>query len=168
MAAPLLLYLWVSIGAVMMPSFVAASENASAAANPSSIAATTIKDKSLTGSVHFFELENFKGYSIEVQVHWANTCYNIECFDNRASSAWWDLPADGNFSGDAYLGFYDDPDCRGMMHLFNLRHKELVTELATWSKLNKKVSSFMVLSTATYPLHYVLECANDTHGYSSA
>lgn len=108
----------------------------------------------------------FTGHNTEIQIHWANTCYNIDCFDDKTSSAKWDLPADGVFNNDAYLGFYDDPDCRGMMHLFNLRDKKNVSDLATWSNLDDKVSSVMVLMVGPTPLHYVLECADDTHAYT--
>lgn len=114
------------------------------------------------GSLTLYEFKDFAGYNLIIPIEAADTCYNLKCFDNMVSSAIWDLPADGNFNNDACLAFYTDLNCMGMMHVFNIRDKDRVTDLSNGSKLDNNVSAVMVLRTRTTPLSIVKECANDT------
>lgn len=114
-------------------------------------------DDSVFASVELFERADFDGFGVKVPIHEANTCYNVDCFDEKASSARWKLPAD------AYLGFYEDQNCRGTKnHWFNIYDKRAnVTDLSKNGDLDNVVSSIIVLKFGAGPLRYVRKCGDD-------
>lgn len=82
---------------------------------------TTSVSSPFSGTIQLCERTNFKGYSVSMPIKTPNACYNVDCFDNKASSAAWDLPVDGNFNKHASLAMFTDKNCKGKMHVWNLR-----------------------------------------------
>lgn len=117
-----------------------------------------IYDVFLSGSVELFATADFNGFSTKIEIHAANACYNSNCYDQKTGSATWELSPDGVFNSDAYIAFYEDQDCQGMMHMFNLRDRKNVTDLDELSNLDGEVSSLMVLKIGATPLSYVKKC----------
>lgn len=115
-------------------------------------------DDSEFASVVLYEYEDLMGFSAQIPIHEPNTCYNINCFDDKTSSATWKLPTD------AYLGFYENANCKGRVEWFDIHDKRTnVTELYPLnSDLDNQVSSIIVLKFGAGPLKYVKECASDT------
>lgn len=120
------------------------------------------------GTVHMFERANFKGYWVLMSIKLPDACYDVDCFDNKASSAAWDLPADGNFGDYAYLAMFTDKNCKGMMHVWNLCTDKNDTNLAEKARMNDQVSSIMVMKTSMTPISYVKSCSGDTFVFNSS
>lgn len=116
-------------------------------------------DTRFPGSLTLYEFANFAGYHVQITIGAADTCYNLKCFGDKISSASWDLPANGDFNSGAYLAFYTDANCSGMMHVFNISDKDSVVDLSDGSKLDNRVSAVMVLKTTTNPLGVVDGCS---------
>lgn len=114
-------------------------------------------DATVLGKVVMYEYEDLMGFSAAIPVHKVNTCYNMNCFDDKMSSAKWDLPSDW------FIGFYADANCSGVNHWFRVSDHENVTDLyAVDSDLDNTVSSVVVLKFGAGALTYTKECTNDT------
>lgn len=114
------------------------------------------------GSVELYEHPNYEGFNMVMPIKAFDTCYNIDCFDNTASSAKWDLPPAGNFDHHGYLAIFTDKDCAGMMHLWNLEKYKNDSDLAAKTHMDNDVTSIMVVRATMTPTSYVKECSGGT------
>lgn len=101
------------------------------------------RDGMSLGSIRLFEHAEFVGFRFEMPIYKAATCYNLDCYDNRANSAIWDLPGDGEHGGDAYIYLFEDSDCVGAAQWFNIHLVDRVVDLG--QPLANKLSSILVV-----------------------
>jgi hypothetical protein len=67
-----------------------------------------------SGKVTFYKNANFEGLAYEWPVTETQLCYNLSCFDNKASSIKWEgLPAFGQFKRTSRIAFFTGRDCTG-------------------------------------------------------
>ncbi|KAG2766571.1 hypothetical protein PC129_g11542 [Phytophthora cactorum] len=65
-----------------------------------------------SGLVTFYENAEFGGSKYEWNITETQLCYNLACFDNKASSVKWEgLPKTGNFHGKSRIAFFTGHDC---------------------------------------------------------
>lgn len=115
------------------------------------------------GTVDLFERKNFKGIKASVAIVYPNACYNLDCFNNTASSAMWDLPADGVYNnGTAYLAMYSKSDCKGDRYIWDLHDFKNDSNLRVDAHMNDQVTSVMVMKTAMNPSSFVRKCSGGT------
>lgn len=101
------------------------------------------------GSITLYEGDDFAGYNFLMPIFRAKTCYNLDCYNNRVSSAIWKLPPDGE-NEDAHIYLYDLLDCEGSSESFDIRNTDRVASLS--GELANKVSSIMVMRTSGTPV----------------
>ncbi|GMF34472.1 unnamed protein product [Phytophthora lilii] len=66
------------------------------------------------GTVTFHSKAYFKGSSYPWGISETQRCYNLACWDNKASSVKWEgLPKTGSFNGKARIAFFTGKDCTG-------------------------------------------------------
>ncbi|KAG1684666.1 hypothetical protein DVH05_024686 [Phytophthora capsici] len=66
------------------------------------------------GSVTFYTNAEFSGLKYEWNITEAQLCYNLACFDNKASSVKWEgLPKAGSYNGKSRIAFFTGRDCTG-------------------------------------------------------
>ncbi|POM62394.1 hypothetical protein PHPALM_28456 [Phytophthora palmivora] len=67
-----------------------------------------------TGQVTFYQNAEFSGSEYEWNITETQLCYNLACFNNKASSVkWGGLPKTGNFNGKSRIAFFTGRDCAG-------------------------------------------------------
>lgn len=114
------------------------------------------------GSVTLYERKDFSGPWVNVVVKTPDTCYNLDCFNNKASSVSWDLPAGGNFDNHGYLTVFADMNCKRKLRSWNLRKYVYDSNLAAKAYVNENVSSILVTKTSMVPKSYVKKCSGGT------
>ncbi|ETI42010.1 hypothetical protein F441_12749 [Phytophthora nicotianae CJ01A1] len=66
------------------------------------------------GTVTFYSDVYFKGSTYPWGISKTQRCYNLACWDNRASSVKWEgLPTKGSFNGESRIAFFTGKDCTG-------------------------------------------------------
>lgn len=66
------------------------------------------------GTVTFYKNVEFDGSEYAWAITETQLCYNLACFDNKASSVkWHGLPKTGNFNGNSRIAFFTARDCTG-------------------------------------------------------
>ncbi|EGZ07345.1 hypothetical protein PHYSODRAFT_528482 [Phytophthora sojae] len=102
------------------------------------------------GTVTFYQDVEFKGSKYEWGISKTHRCYNLACWDNRASSVKWDgLPTVGSFDGKARIAFFTGKDCTGDSRdwptngVINGKKDNYPMDF-TLDKINDAVSSFIV------------------------
>ncbi|KAH7482023.1 hypothetical protein KRP22_012427 [Phytophthora ramorum] len=66
------------------------------------------------GTVKFYADVEFEGATYPWGISKTQRCYNLSCWDNRASSVKWEgLPTSGSFSGKSRIAFFTGKDCTG-------------------------------------------------------
>ncbi|KAF4128089.1 hypothetical protein GN958_ATG22742 [Phytophthora infestans] len=67
-----------------------------------------------SGLVTFYEDVEFDGAKHEWNITETQLCYNLACFDDKASSVKWEgLPKIGGFHGKSRIAFFTGQDCSG-------------------------------------------------------
>uniref|UniRef100_H3GPH3 3-hydroxyacyl-CoA dehydrogenase NAD binding domain-containing protein n=1 Tax=Phytophthora ramorum TaxID=164328 RepID=H3GPH3_PHYRM len=62
----------------------------------------------------YANLGQFEGATYPWGISKTQRCYNLSCWDNRASSVKWEgLPTSGSFSGKSRIAFFTGKDCTG-------------------------------------------------------
>lgn len=96
------------------------------------------------GSVTLYDRRDFKEPWVKVAVKTPDTCYNLDCFNNKASSAAWDLPGGGSFDNTGYLTVFADMNCKRKLGTWSLLQYETNSNLAMTAYMNDNVSSILV------------------------
>lgn len=106
------------------------------------------------GTVKFYADVEFKGTMYPWGISKTQRCYNLSCFDNRASSVKWDgLPTKGDFNGKSRIAFFTGKDCTGDSRDwptdgYSNNKKGNYPMDFTLDGINDKVSSFIVWETS--------------------
>ncbi|KAH7482015.1 hypothetical protein PRNP1_010647 [Phytophthora ramorum] len=65
-------------------------------------------------TVTFYKNAEFEGSAYAWGITETQLCYNLSCFDNKASSVkWTGLPETGSFDGKSRIAFFTGKDCTG-------------------------------------------------------
>jgi len=101
------------------------------------------------GTVTFYEDVGFEGQSYPWDVWKTQHCYNLACWDNKASSVKWkNLPSKGSLHGESRIAFYTDKDCKGDVRHWPTEVNGHYAEDLTLDGVNDKVTSFMIWETS--------------------
>lgn len=103
-----------------------ASVIASLAAQP---AAELCCEEKPIGLVDLFDHDGYRGFRFEMPIYHSEACYNIDCYNDRASSGVWKLPKDGDYDGTGYFVMYDGFNCTGTSLNFTTRDTDKVRDL---------------------------------------
>ncbi|KAJ8576884.1 hypothetical protein ON010_g2326 [Phytophthora cinnamomi] len=96
------------------------------------------------GVVIFYEKTHFNGQSFPWFIDTAQKCYDMSCFNDKATSVKWQgLPQKGSFNGKAHIAFYKNSECTGYYLEWTTEEKNYPLDL-TLDKMNDDISSFMV------------------------
>ncbi|ETI41999.1 hypothetical protein F441_12771 [Phytophthora nicotianae CJ01A1] len=97
-----------------------------------------------SGLVTFYENVEFAGSKYEWNITETQLCYNLACFDNKASSVKWDgLPKTGNFHGKSRIAFFTGKDCSGDSRDWPTDEDNYPMDF-TLDGINDAVSSFII------------------------
>ncbi|KAL3669377.1 hypothetical protein V7S43_005773 [Phytophthora oleae] len=79
-----------------------------------SVVLLTSSASAWTGSVTFYKNAEFSGSKYEWNLTESQLCYNLACFDNKASSVKWEgLPKAGSYNGKSRIAFFIGRACTG-------------------------------------------------------
>ncbi|KAL3669388.1 hypothetical protein V7S43_005784 [Phytophthora oleae] len=100
------------------------------------------------GTVTFYSDVYFKGPTYPWGISKSQRCYNLACWDNRASSVKWEgLPTKGSFNGKSRIAFFTEKDCKGDSRDWPTYEGNYPQDF-TLDKINDDVSSFIVWETS--------------------
>jgi hypothetical protein len=101
------------------------------------------------GTVTFFQDVDFKGSEYPYGISQSQRCFQLSCWDNKASSVKWEgLPSSGIYGGKARIAFYTDKYCRGKVRHWPTDIDGYYPEDLTLDSLNDQGTSFMVWETS--------------------
>uniref|UniRef100_K3WLV7 Uncharacterized protein n=1 Tax=Globisporangium ultimum (strain ATCC 200006 / CBS 805.95 / DAOM BR144) TaxID=431595 RepID=K3WLV7_GLOUD len=101
------------------------------------------------GQVTFYENAYFGGNAFTVNLSTSQRCFNLGCFNDRASSIKWsNLIQSGNFNGYSEIAFYSDADCNGDRKTWRIADNNFPQNLE-FDNLNDRITSFMIRETST-------------------
>ncbi|OWY94410.1 hypothetical protein PHMEG_00035874 [Phytophthora megakarya] len=103
------------------------------------------------GTVTFYQDVEFKGSTYPWGISKTQRCYNLACWDNKASSVKWKgLPSKGSFSDKSRIAFYTDGNCKGDVRHWPTDAADDDGDTGHYPKdftldfVNDKITSFMV------------------------
>uniref|UniRef100_K3WLV6 Uncharacterized protein n=1 Tax=Globisporangium ultimum (strain ATCC 200006 / CBS 805.95 / DAOM BR144) TaxID=431595 RepID=K3WLV6_GLOUD len=97
------------------------------------------------GQVTFYENAYFGGNAFTVNLSTSQRCFNLGCFNDRASSIKWsNLVTSSTWGGDyPYIAFYTDANCGGAVREWRIVENNFPQNLA-FDGINDAVTSFMI------------------------
>jgi hypothetical protein len=107
------------------------------------------------GTVTFYQDVNFDGTEYPWGVSQTQHCYNLSCWNEKASSVKWEgLPSSGSFDGKSRIAFYTDTNCKGDVRHWPTDVDGHYPEDFTLDGVNDKVTSFMIWETSKKATHW--------------
>jgi hypothetical protein len=101
------------------------------------------------GTVTFYQDEDFDGQEYPWVISKTQHCYNLSCWDSRASSVdWKGLPSSGSFDGQARIAFYTDKAYKGDVRHWPTDVNGHHPKDFTLDFVNDKITSFMIWETS--------------------
>ncbi|KAF1318245.1 hypothetical protein FI667_g14078, partial [Globisporangium splendens] len=96
------------------------------------------------GQVTFYENAYFGGNAFTVNLSTSQRCFNLGCFNERASSVKWsNLIRNGAFNGYSEIAFFSDADCNGDRKSWRIADNNFPQNLVL-DNLNDRITSFMI------------------------
>jgi hypothetical protein len=101
------------------------------------------------GTVTFYQDVDFDGSKYPWGISKSQRCYNLACWNEKASSVKWEgLPSKGVFDDEARIAFFTDKDCKGDVRHWPTDVNGHYPKDFTLDFVNDKVTSFMVWETS--------------------
>ncbi|KAK1930468.1 hypothetical protein P3T76_014139 [Phytophthora citrophthora] len=101
------------------------------------------------GTVTFYSDVDFDGPKYPWGISKTQQCYNLSCWDNRASSVKWEgLPKKGSFDGKSRIAFFTEKNCKGDIRHWPTDVDGHYPKDFTLDGVNDAVTSFMVWETS--------------------
>ncbi|KAF4317415.1 hypothetical protein BBO99_00008059 [Phytophthora kernoviae] len=93
----------------------------------------------------FYQDIDFEGPTFPWGISKSQRCYNLSCWDNKASSVKWSgLPTSGSFSGKSRIAFFTGKDCTGDSREWITDQDDDTPKDFTQDGINDAVSSFII------------------------
>ncbi|KAE8966781.1 hypothetical protein PR003_g29360 [Phytophthora rubi] len=97
------------------------------------------------GTVTFYQDVDFDGSTFPWGITKSQRCYNLACWDNKASSVKWKgLPSKGSINGQSRIAFYTDKNCKGDVRHWPTDVNGHYPKDFTLDFVNDQITSFMI------------------------